>query len=125
MPDKSRDIEPQTPKSNNPIKRTNINIQTHHRLIAHANLASASIRFLAAFSAGVSARLGALTCFVRFVGNSDLSSDVVDRAVDVELMDMASLSNLESMLGRYELDMMICWKRRGAVAEVRVRISEM
>ena len=74
--------------------------------MAHANLASASICFLAAFSAGVSARLGALAGFVRFEGNNDRSSDVVDRAVDVDLMDMASFSNLESMLGRYVLDML-------------------
>ncbi|KAF1926991.1 uncharacterized protein M421DRAFT_422232 [Didymella exigua CBS 183.55] len=60
------------------------------------NLASASIRFLSAFIAGVSVRLAGLA---PLDGTSDRSSDVVDRAVDEDLIDMASFPGLTSMLG--------------------------
>lgn len=56
------------------------------------------MRFLSAFSAGVSTRLAG---FARLVGTSDRSSDVVDLAVDVDFIDIASFSDLASMLGRY------------------------
>lgn len=78
-----------------------LNASTHlHRLSVHVNLASASIRFLSAFSVGVSVRLAG---FARFDGTSDRSSDVVDRAVEVDLIDMASFADFESMLARYVL----------------------
>jgi hypothetical protein len=71
-------------------------VSTHrfsfYRYVAHANLASASNFFLAAFSAGVSAWLGDFADLVCFEGNKDRSSDVVDRAVDVDFIDILSFS---------------------------------
>jgi hypothetical protein len=60
------------------------------------------MRFLSAFSAGVSTRLAGFAAFARLDGTSDLSSDVVDLAVEVDFIDMASFSDLASVLGRYE-----------------------
>ena len=74
-----------------------------HLFSAHTSLASASIRFLAAFSAGVSTRFAGFAVFVRLDGTSDRSSNVVDRTVDVDFIDIASFSDLASMLGRYVL----------------------
>lgn len=69
-----------------------------HRYIAHVILASASILFLSAFSAGPSPCFGAFGSLVRFDGNIDRRSDVVERAVDVDRMEKASFSDLVSML---------------------------
>lgn len=56
--------------------------------------------FLCDFSAGVSVYPANLTGFVHFDGTQDRNSDVVDRAVDVDLIDAVSLSSRESMLAR-------------------------
>jgi len=58
------------------------------------------MRFLSAFFTGVSTRLAGFGALVRLDVTSDRNSDVVDRAVDVDFIDMASLSDLASMLGR-------------------------
>lgn len=58
------------------------------------------MRFLSAFSVGVSVRLAD---FARLDGTSERSSDVVDRAVDADLIDMVSFSDPGSMLLRYVL----------------------
>lgn len=74
-----------------------------HRYIAHTILASASIRFLSAFSPGVSTCRGTFTVFVRLAGSTDRSSEVVDRIVDVDRTDIASFSDILSEVDRYVL----------------------
>lgn len=78
------------------------------------------MRFLSAFSAGVSTRLAGFAAFTRFDGSSDRSSDVVDRAVEVDLIEIASFSELASMLGRYVLvivDVVVWWQVGVAVSK--------
>lgn len=96
-----------------------------HRLMAHANLASASMSFLSDFWVGVSVYLGVFSGFVRFDGINDRSSDVVDRAVEVDFIDMASFSSRESMLARYaDVISSFCYSVQLCVVQV-VRLSEM
>lgn len=59
------------------------------------------MRFLSAFSPGVSTRRGAFASFVRLAGSIDRSKEVVDRTVDDDRIDIVSFSDILSRLGRY------------------------